>query len=237
MPEQVFHINDETRHLIITNRKGLDEETPYSFHQIGRIDSVSRFINWSPEKISGKQAPTINSIIEVYPDKGSIILIIDPNDRYGNKVTGSLESAPDLDQFKINTNKKYDRNDLLKLIRFNSYRIDNAKRLIEELQKLNISASIQSKNQKDQRGNVDKLFSKNIVSEIPESFVITMPVFKSMPAEKFRVDIVMEATDSSVEFWLESVELHQLIETRRAEILDEEVKKIEESGFLVIYKN
>lgn len=237
MPEQVFHISDQTKEIVITNRKGLDEESPYPFHQAGRVDSVSRFIEGRPEEVSGKQAPNIKSIVEVYPEKGSITLIIDPNDRYGNKITGSLDPAPDLDQFKINTNKKYDRNDLLKLIRFNSYRIDNAKRLVEELQKLNISASIQSKNQKDQRGNVDKLFSKNVFSEIPESFVISLPIFKSMPAEKFRVDIVMETTDASVEFWLESVELHQLIETRRAEILEEEVKKIESSGLLVIYKN
>lgn len=237
--QQVFHIGDDTKHVIITNRKGLDEEQPFGFEQKGRIDSVSRYIS---ARVNGneieEQTPSKKySIVEVYPEKGAITLLVEPNDRHGNKVTGSLEASPDLELFKINTNKKYDRNELLKLIRFNAYRIDNSKRLIEELQKLVIKASISSKDQKDQRGNVDKILFKNIVSEIPESFVISLPVFKSMPVEKFRVDIIMETTDASVEFWLESVELNQLIETRKADILAEEVAKIEASGLLVIYKN
>jgi hypothetical protein len=238
--KEVFKINADTREVTIIHKNGLDEIAPISFNTIGSIESVSRYISsrFSDDKIKlfHQGVSASHSIVIVDIENGVIQLAINPSNKYTPSITGQLVLSKEIEQFKINTNKKYDRNDLLKLVRFNAYQIENSKRLIEELQKLNIKASIESKNVKDSRGNVDKSLLKTIVSEIPESFVINIPIFKGQPSLKFRVDIIMETTDASVEFWLESTELHALIAETKATIIANEIAKIDAYNILIIYK-
>ncbi len=238
--ESKFNITPGTDHLTITHIDGLTPERPHPFRELGRIDTVSSFIIKRKDRFYDKSAPQALdndvSVVVVDLEKGSIKLTIDPNDRYSNEITGQLVPNKELEDFKINTAKLYDRDELLKLIRFNAYRIKEPGKLITELRNLNLKASIESKNQKDLKGNVDRGLTKSIVSEIPDSFILTIPVFQSMPEKTFRVEIAMDYTDASVKFWLESTELHELMHVHRLEIIETEIDLITANGLLVLYK-
>lgn len=235
--EEYIQITPTTDELTIIHKKALDELPPHNFHIDGNIHSVASFITDRFNKSSIQSALPSDSVVIADITKGTLTLTINPDDRYSSTVTGKLVANPDLDLFKINTNKMYDRDELLKLIRFNSYRITNPKPLIEELQKLRFQASITTQNAKDKRGNLEGSISKSITSEIPTSFILKMPIYQGSAVKAFMVDIVMETSDASVKFWLESTELHQLLVSERDEILNEEIDKITKNNILVLFTN
>jgi len=86
----------------------------------------------------------------------------------------------------------------------------------------------------DQKGNRSASFTKKVESNIPSDFVMTAPIYKGQPSESFRVEIWLEVTEGGAKFWLESVELAELLTKRRDEIFAEQLKHCE--GFVVINK-
>lgn len=222
--------------FVIVHKKGLDEKRPHNFHIEGRIDAVSEFVNSrGPDLVTGQGVLPSHAVVLVEKDKGSITLILDPTDEFSHKVTGLLMPGKDLSEFKINTDHLYTRDALLKLVRFNTHRIRYADLLISALRKMALETNAKSKNEKDHRGNVQQSLEKTVHSGVPDSFVLTIPIFQGMEAETFRVDIIQDATDATVRFWLESTELKQLIDTRKEGILNDELAKL--SKLLIIHKN
>lgn len=243
--KEVFNISDTTKEVTIIHKKAFDEEAPFKRVIKGRIDAVTRFLT---KKISLRESESefvyseisqtpesFRSIVEVSQKESSIRLFIDPNNKYGMEVSGHLIANPELKDFSINQNKLFTRDELLKLIRFNAFRIENPKPLIDSLQRLKFEVSLASKSTKDQRANVDAALTKNVTTDIPNSFILHMPLFEGMNDIKFMVDILYESTDANIKFWLESTELHQLVKTQTDLIINAEVIKIEEMGFMVIY--
>lgn len=55
--------------------------------------------------------------------------------------------------------------------------------------------------------------------------------------QSIMVDIVMETTDASIKFWLESTDLHLSLQTQKEFILNQEIEKIRESNILVLFTN
>jgi hypothetical protein len=78
-------------------------------------------------------------------------------------------------------------------------------------------------------------FSKLIDSQhIPTEFILNIPIFKGFDPERFRVEVCLEATDASVRFYFESVELLELIETRKKEIFAAELESCKD--MVIIHK-
>lgn len=50
-------------------------------------------------------------------------------------------------------------------------------------------------------------------SKIPDSFVVEMPEFNGQPAYKFTVEIYKNVKELSIDFWLESNELDQMVDS------------------------
>jgi hypothetical protein len=69
---------------------------------------------------------------------------------------------------------------------------------------------------------------------VPELISLTLPVFKGYPAVKFAVEICLDVTDSDAHFWLESVELADLMEKQRDELMQTEIDKM--TGYVVMYR-
>ena len=87
---------------------------------------------------------------------------------------------------------------------------------------------------KDIRGNKDVSFKKAVTTNIPMNFSLDIPIFKGEKKKKFSVDICLDVTESSATFWLESVELHELIEKDKKDIFDHELK--EALDFVIVNK-
>lgn len=169
--------------------------------------------------------------------RGIITLSADPSNPYGAVVIGRLQKNPDLDVFFINSGRAYDSQVLLKVLRFNSHWvIGGAERIIGVLSDLKVSSINSFQDSKNQKGDVKKSFSKVVTSDIPESFILSIPLFTGMPADQFRVEVFVEATDGGVRFFLESYELPLAIERRTAFYVDAEVDLFKDK-VLVVYKN
>lgn len=239
--KEVFNIAPGISSVEIVHTEGLKKEHPHTFNVSGRIDSPSNYVegrDYDKEDLDKKYTQGIDdatAMVTVDYKNGVINLFLDPSDKYAHTITGTLLPAPELSIFKINTDAPYTRDALLKLIRFNAFRIDKAEALIDALRKLDLATFTKSHNERDKKGNIIQDFTKNVTSSIPESFKLTIPIFQGMPEKSFYVEIIIDVTDNNIKFWLESVELSQLIETFKKEIMDEEIEKL--SDLLIIYKN
>jgi len=61
-----------------------------------------------------------------------------------------------------------------------------------------------------------------------------MPIFIGYESQEFNVEICIDAKNTSIEIWLESPELNELIKTQRDGIIDAELARIKEKGDIVI---
>lgn len=177
------------------------------------------------------------AVVLVDKEKNTITLDMDPQNYYGTTVTGQLLEAPELDIFAVNEQKSYNREQLIKLIRFNrSFFVNEGDhdRLLSAFQKFSVKTYMDYDKEDDTRGNAAMNFKKTTQSNIPLSFVLEMPIYKGQKNERFSVDICIESTGSSVAFYFESVQLSDLLKTRKDEIFANELKAC--THFPIIYK-
>lgn len=212
--------------LTILEGKALDPKYPNKIQITGFIDSVNKYLGARKgaelSKDSFQAIDKDKAIIVVDDEEMNIHLFVEPNSPFGTEIIGQLEFDSFLNEFNINKPKEFTREALIKLFRFNRRFFEDKgkhEELVNAYQKLNISSAAQIKNETDTRGNKDLAFKKTINSDsIPTEFILEMPIFKGQKTEKFRVEICLDSTEASVRFWFESVELAELIQTRKQEI-------------------
>lgn len=226
--------------LTILEGKVLDQKYPEKIKISGNIDSVRQFLNLRSVNGQGDGLQAVNkktAVITVDEEKMFIHLTLNPNDPFGTEVTGSLEFTKELNQFSINEPRTFTREELIKLLRFSKILFDDPSKhesLLTAYQKFDMSAAIKLSQESDTRGNKAMNFDKKLLTNLPTEFTLRLPIFKGQKPERFRVEICMDSTDASVRFWFESVELHDLIETRKIEIFVEQLAKFQD--FVIINK-
>jgi hypothetical protein len=224
--------------LTILEGKALDPKYPERINLSGNIHSVANFLAKRHNLGQGVGLQMVDAeraVVIVDESKMQIALSLDPENPFGTKVTGTLEMAPEIQQFGINTAKQYSREEFVKLLRFNRrFFASDHEKLLLAYQKLQIRTASEISQESDTRGNKGMNYQKFVNSDgIPEDFILRVPVFKGFPEFTFRVEICLDTTDASVRFWLESVELHELIQSKVKEILAEELKACED--FVIIH--
>jgi hypothetical protein len=172
------------------------------------------------------------SIVIVDRENMTISLATNPNHEHGTHVVGKLELTNELKQFHINENHLFTREQLLKLLKFNRRFFNDQgqyQKLVDAYTRMNVKTASDLSQESDQRGNKNLAFNKTVQAEnLPTFFVLNIPIFKGFEDVIFSVEICLEATDAAVRFWFESVELLELIESRKQEILEKEVAKMNE---------
>jgi len=178
------------------------------------------------------------AIVEVDKAKLQIVLLVDPEDVYGPVVTGTLEIEPELLKFGIDTGKKYTQTELIKLLRRSKrwfWDGPSHEALLKAYMSLDVKVTTDLKNDAaDNRGNRFNSFDKKITANIPEDFILNIPIFKGQDYKKFRVEIILDSTDGSTKFWMESVELEELIAIESEAILNKELESC--ADYVVIWK-
>lgn len=226
--------------LTILEGKTLEPKHPQKIKLSGNILSIGAFLaaRTGQNKGLGKQlVDKSTAIVVVDRAKMTIDLFLDPQDCFGAEVHGALEFTPELQQWHINGTKTFTREELVKLIRFNGLNFpskDAHQELLEAYMKLDVSTSGSLNAGGDQRGNKAVSFVKYVSSNVPMEFILEVPIFKGFDPEQFRVEICMDATDASVRFWFESIELKELIEVKKDVIFNEELSHCK--GLLIIEK-
>lgn len=204
----------------------------------GDIKTVSNFLSVRVNNGSGSQLIDKSKAVLVVDKKAlTIQLLIDPENHYGAKITGTLEKADELIPFAINQNKTFSKEELVKLIKFNKIYFDDAAKHAEMLlafQKVSSTVNIRSNESADDRGNKERQFVKDVTTNAPTEFILNIPIFKGFPNVRFRVEVCLDVTEGSARFWFESVELHEIMQTQIEQIFTEELKSAE--GFVIVNK-
>ncbi len=228
--------------LTILEGKALEQKPPQKIVLKGDIKTVASFIAKRNDKNQFETAgfQWINpdrAIVEVDKEKMEIALHLDPEEYYGPVISGSLSTAPELEQFFINKNKLFNREELIKLIRFSKIWFADAEahdKLLKAYQAFTATVNANIGKTSDTRGNVDSSYKKTVETNVPDSFVLNIPIFKGMDKRRFRVEIAIDSTDASTKFWFESIELNDIIQVESQAILEKELESC--SDYVVIYK-
>lgn len=226
--------------ITVSTRIMLPEEPNHSFVAQGTMGTVYTYIvtKGVPDTESLQRPTPSKSLIYVNRSKGTINLKINPTDAYSSEIKSSLELSEHMTKFYINTNKMFGQEELLKLIRFNRLKITSADKIISELKILKFKSSIDvTDEKKDNRSQFQKNQSKKVETNLPEQFIIVVPIYKGYPPIEFGVDLIMQTTETTVSFALESTELAELIESQRESYIDEEVKALQKTGIAIIFEN
>jgi hypothetical protein len=226
----------------IMEGKALDPRHPERLRIIGQIESVNAYLSGrrGTQQLPGALQHIDKDLAVITMDEANmtITLDVDPNHPFGTTVVGKLEFNPDLLAWFINKDKQFTREQLITLLKFNRrFFADPSQHaiMLDAYQKLNLTGQTVLKNESDNRGNKDAAFKKTIDSRtIPTEFSLLMPIFKGQPAKKFRVEVCLDATDASVRFWFESVELIEIIEEDRKTIFNNQVAGY--TDFVIIWK-
>jgi len=229
----------------ITIRTGVEPnplplKEPKSISLSGDIKAVSNFVAIRREHAKGIQQLDPATIV-VTADKNArtIIMHLNPRAHASTTITASLEQSKELAQFKINTEKRYSRKELLNLLKFaRAYFSDstNYDQVIAGLKTIRFKTTselAQENNGKGTRVNNDE--SHTVASDLfKDNFYLSVPLFKGFEPVKIHVEICFEVINSDLSFWLESVGLAEAIDKSIDGIFEAELANV--SDFVIIYK-
>lgn len=238
MQKLELQVTNEGKEIIIREGQALPLKEPQRVILAGDIKSVSSFLKARNVAAQGSQAIDAGkAVVQVDKIAGTIVLHLDPESAYGASVTGKLELSDELQKWFINQSKTWKQNELVKHLRFNRIDFDDYEKhdqLLKAYQSFNFKTYIESQTESDNRGNKSNAFKKTVETGLPADFVLTIPIFKGFDAQRFHVEICLETTEGAANFWFESVELNELIKTKKDIIFNEELKHCE--GFVIINK-
>lgn len=210
---------------------------PVRFIASGDIKTVSTFIKGRTE-VDGLQGVDVDkTIITVNKEAGTIHISTDPNDRFASDLTGSLVMSDELKIFGINKERKFTQKQLIKLLKFNRIYFKDPlthQDLLKQYTAFVFQTSTQGHANLDDRGNKSAAIAKTVDTNIPKEFTLKIPIYKGEREMDFRVEICIEVTDGGAEFWLESVQLHELEQIEKELIFKRELEAC--AGLVVIFK-
>lgn len=203
----------------------------------GDIKAVNTFLGI--RNTAGKGVQEIDkskAIIVMNKKEKTIKLMVDPENYYGATVTGTLEDSEELKPFAINTTSTFDKKQLVQLLKFNKAYFNEPDKHANTLlafQKLESTIAVTANDSANDCGNKEKVYKKDVTTNAPTEFVLTIPIFKGFPPQTFRVEICLDITDGgAARFWFESVELDTIKKSQIDEIFDTETANA--SDFVII---
>lgn len=226
--------------IIIREGNALPPVEPRQVIVIGDIQTISSFLGKrkSATALAGQQE--INSdraLVVVDREARTIVLHLDPESKYGTVVTAKLELNPDLQKFSINANRTFKQKELCDLLKFSRLYFEDFDKhamLLKAYQSFNAKAFIDMASDSDNRGNKSNTYNKKVETNLPVDFVLSLPIFKGMGKVSFHVEICLEVTDGGCNFWFESVELKELIDTEGESILEDQLESCQD--YVIVYK-
>lgn len=238
MEEIKVNISSDRDTTTILVGKANTPELPKKLTVEGDFSAVSNFLKIKKQNANEHQFVCPESTVVICDKENlSIKLLTDPNDEYAAEITGNAEFSKELKEFGINQTKFFNREQLIKIIRYSRRFFPNRaenESLLNAYQNFTAQVNKNIQQNSDLRGNKDNKFQKSVNTTLPENFVIEIPIFKGEKPVSFPVEICMEDYDSGLRFWFESVELDELIASKTDELFERELKSCE--GFAIIFK-
>jgi hypothetical protein len=162
-------------------------------------------------------------------------------DNHTNKataiVTGKLTIPTEIKKLGINTEKKYNSKDLGDLLKMNRLLFsdkDDSMRLVAALRDFKAKVEADIATADDKKGNKTSAYTQKIDQPHDLRFNLTWPVISGEDPVKFEVEINYDVRAQAIEFWLESVEMHEAILDASTKLVNAEIEKFQEAGLTIV---
>lgn len=203
---------------------------------MGNIDAPSRFIQARHKDFSGIARHCLVSETE-----GIIELIINPQSKTDmHRIIGEIKVSKKFNDLGINNNSKsYQPEQLhqkLKLMR--SYFPDKSSHtsLCKELKNLTAKIQREIEDHDDERGNVKQKFRQTVESNIPNEFIMSLPLIEGEPPQDISMSINLVASGTStILCYLQSMDAADIIEETFKKRIEEEVEKLQKHTVVITY--
>lgn len=163
-------------------------------------------------------------------EKVEIILVTNDNDEYlSGRVTGVLEQHPKFLEFGINQPKAWEPKQLGDFFRMNVAFFQDSKdhmKLVADLK--NFKAKVASTHERSKQDNGSKSieYSQSVESNLPGSFKLSVPVFKSMERFNLEIEVIADINGMDVSLHLICPAAIALLEEIRNKVIDEQIDMI-----------
>lgn len=175
-----------------------------------------------------RQIEEISFLIFNY-NKREIKLHFDFRSSCSDTVQGLLQLDPDLLDFGINSGKSYSALEMGQFIRMRRHFFESkdvALTLEKELKAFRATVDKKVELADDKRGNIKASIAQTVISNLPLSFNVNLPVFIGQPKRLIKLEIDIDPMDLTCV--LVSPELKEMIDLESKEIIDEQIKQIKE---------
>lgn len=189
--------------------------------------TITTPFNWLQKKLPA----IIVLVATIIFDKaaGFITLFVNERDPNFDEITGKIEFHPDFIKFGINSGEQHNPHELAEMIKmwrscFKSKEV--AMKLVKDLRSFKAKVDKDLEAFKDDRANYNLKKSQVVQTNIPESFILVVPVFKGQPKESIEVEINIDADKLTCS--LISPAANDYIAEFKDKIIDKQIKKIQE---------
>lgn len=207
----------------------LDPKAPIKTNITGVIGAVAEYLE---KRIDTGQFEPEDCHILVNRDKVEITLITNESDEYRRgQVIGKLAYNPKFIEFGINSGKIWTPTELGMFIKMNRAFFPDRKVNMDLVTSLmNFTADVNNKIERAIRenGNRTDNFAQVVNSNLPESFIIRMPLFKGIQPETIEVETFAQVNGRDVAFILISPGAQVILEDLRDRVIDEQLSRIRE---------
>lgn len=207
--------------------KELEPKAPVKTDLKGVIGCVVEYLT---KRINTGQFKQKDCHILVNRDKVEITLIINEADEYKRgSVVGKLSYNPKFIEFGINTPKSWTPTELGLFIKMNrAFFADRQTNMSLVSTLMNFTATVNNKIERAvaENGNRTDNYAQVVNSNLPDSFIIQMPIFKGMPSETIEVETFAQVNGREVSFVLLSPGAQATLEDLRDKVIDEQVEQI-----------
>jgi hypothetical protein len=223
-----FHLNvaSENGELVVRTGSALPLKEPERVILSGILNTPAEYIKKRVDSIS-----VIKTNVVFDYTARTITLTVDDCSFYKDIITGKLEINKDLASLGINNDTLYNEKELSRKLTFFGRFFESKAAYNDLIKKLNdFSAKVKQEftNATDYRGSEALEKITKIEHDIPLFFVLKMPIFNGGDKREFKVNIYVAARDGGIELWLESVELHELLEKETESLFNAQLKNFED---------
>lgn len=222
MKNELNLVNFTGNEIIIREGEASAPIEPIKLDIKGTINSP---FNWLEKKISALKV--IDSNILVNKNAGTITLTVSEKSPVFDTVKGSLELHPDFVKFGINSGNQIGAHELAEKIKmWRSCFLDKetAMKLVKNLRNFQAKVNKELEAFKDDRANYALKRSQIVETNLPESFILVVPIFKGQERQNIEVEINIDADKLTCS--LISPAANDYIATFKEVIINEQIEKI-----------